>query len=63
MILMRANTFLGPCTIFPPAAEICVRDWPATSVSTVKAGNFVTFFAQINFFLKNALRQPLNFYW
>jgi hypothetical protein len=23
---------------------------------TVKAGNFVTFFAQINFFLKNALR-------
>ncbi len=24
--------------------------------NTVKAGNFVTFFAQINFFLKNALR-------
>jgi hypothetical protein len=24
--------------------------------TTVKAGNFVTFFAQINFFLKNALR-------
>jgi hypothetical protein len=23
---------------------------------TVKGGNFVTFFAQINFFLKNALR-------
>jgi hypothetical protein len=26
------------------------------SMCTVKAGNFVTFFAQINFFLKNALR-------
>jgi hypothetical protein len=25
-------------------------------LSTVNAGNFVTFFAQINFFLKNALR-------
>jgi hypothetical protein len=26
------------------------------TIGTVKAGNFVTFFAQINFFLKNALR-------
>ncbi len=31
-------------------------NWVCGYTGTVKAGNFVTFFAQINFFLKNALR-------
>jgi hypothetical protein len=35
--------------------KIIVEQSPAQK-STVKAGNFVTFFEQINFFLENALR-------
>ncbi len=55
---MRMNIFLKLTSTVPVKAQIArsPKDVQQQNKRTVKAGNFVTFFALFNFFLKNSFK-------